>query len=231
MTLMAVHLVSHINSSQRGLGLVGRCRRAAKSFVVLWLSSAWLKRNGMQIKATRVCQILCLRSLFCLFLYINKQLPSPYNISQKCWNALSHSFKTDFLPFLPVPKVLIWYCSNFMPCDLLDFFFWCVCVHILYGVCAHFFILSCTYITGWAELCFHVSLGPAAKAFLCPFSFLFQIQVYSKIMQLHYRSTLHHTTIQHQVFLLGSLLSDRNLKTSYTSKQIPMSPFQYHGIP
>lgn len=134
MTLMAVHLVSHINSSQRGLGLVGRCRRAAKSFVVLWLSSAWLKRNGMQIKATRVCQILCLRSLFCLFLYINRQLPSPYNISQKCWNALSHSFKTDFLPFLPVPKVLIWYCSNFMPCDLLDFFF-LVCVFIYFMVC------------------------------------------------------------------------------------------------
>lgn len=35
MTLMAAHRVSHINSSQRGLGLVGRCRRAAKSFVAV----------------------------------------------------------------------------------------------------------------------------------------------------------------------------------------------------
>lgn len=74
-------------------------------------------------------------------------------------------------------------------------------------------------------------LDPAAKAFLCPFSFLFQIQVYLKTMHLHYRSILHHTTIQYWVFSCVSLLSDCSLKISYTSETITMSPFQYRGIP
>lgn len=35
MNLMALHLISHINNSQFGLELVGRCRTAAKSLVAI----------------------------------------------------------------------------------------------------------------------------------------------------------------------------------------------------
>lgn len=140
MNLRALQLLSCINS-QLGLGLIDRCRRAAKVLWLLWLSLAWC--NVMQNKAMHVCQILCWRSLFCLVLYINRRLPSQCNISQKFWNVLSHSFKAGFLPFLPVLKVLFCYRPIFMSCGIPGFFF-VFFLHVFnyFVLCANFCILK-----------------------------------------------------------------------------------------